>query len=252
MADEVPTAGEGASEQPESPTPSRKGRGSRPCDPSVRLKPKHERFVAEFLVDWNYTQAAIRAGYPVSNAADTGRKLARIRTVAAAIREKTTAMTTRLQITADEVLRELWLIAKSNIADYRVNEKGELLLASPLTDPGVVRSVQSVKHRTRVIRRYVEKGVTTEIVEYETEIKLYDKLRALITAAQYLGILKCPAPAKEADVINELLEILDRSSPDLAAEIRRSLNSAAAGRGVDGGGHVGDQQQSDGSGSVPE
>jgi phage terminase small subunit len=48
---------------------------------------KHQRFVEEYLVDLNATQAAIRAGYSPKSAECQGSRLLRNVKVAAAIRE---------------------------------------------------------------------------------------------------------------------------------------------------------------------
>lgn len=81
----------------------------------ARVTPKQQRFVGEYLIDLNATQAAIRAGYGEAGAAVRGAELVRNRKVAAAIRDAVDARAARTAITADWVLarqRALYEVAK--------------------------------------------------------------------------------------------------------------------------------------------
>lgn len=71
------------------------------------LTPKQERFVAEYLVDLNATQAAIRAGYSKRTADRIGPELLGKTWVSRAIEEARAKQQIRIQITADDVLRDL-------------------------------------------------------------------------------------------------------------------------------------------------
>jgi phage terminase small subunit len=77
----------------------------------VALTPKQERFIEEYLVDLNATQAAIRAGYSEATAYSIGHECLKKPEVAAALRDARRQRAQRLQLTADDVLLELWLIA---------------------------------------------------------------------------------------------------------------------------------------------
>ena len=71
------------------------------------LTPKQARFVEEYLVDLNATQAAIRAGYSAKTAEVQGSRLLGNVKVAAAIREAQEARSERTGITQDEVIQGL-------------------------------------------------------------------------------------------------------------------------------------------------
>jgi len=73
----------------------------------LALTPRQERFVAEYLVDLNATQAAIRAGYSERTAQEQGSRLLSNVKVAAAVAERQTSIAGKLQITAEKVLRDL-------------------------------------------------------------------------------------------------------------------------------------------------
>lgn len=88
----------------------------------LRDAARRARFVAEFAVDLNATQAAIRAGYGVSGAKVTGHKLLRRPEIAAAIKQAQAAQMERTAITADAVLQRLWTIATADpreLIEYR-------------------------------------------------------------------------------------------------------------------------------------
>lgn len=72
------------------------------------LPAKQAAFVQEYVIDLNATAAADRAGYSDPN---YGRQLLTNPNVAAAIEKALAERAERVQVTADDVLRQLWLIA---------------------------------------------------------------------------------------------------------------------------------------------
>lgn len=76
-----------------------------------KLTPKQQRFVAEYLVDLNATQASIRAGYSKKMASRIGYQLLEKTRVQEALREAKEKQQQRTNITADDVLRELFRLA---------------------------------------------------------------------------------------------------------------------------------------------
>jgi phage terminase small subunit len=72
-----------------------------------KMTPRQQRFVDEFLVDLNATQAAIRAGYSARTANEQGARLLANASIAAAVQLAQQARSDRLQITQDDVLRGL-------------------------------------------------------------------------------------------------------------------------------------------------
>lgn len=72
------------------------------------MSPKQQRFVAEYLIDQNATQAAIRAGYATGHSAETqGHRLLRNAEIRAAIDADLKAATERAGLTPQKV-REGW------------------------------------------------------------------------------------------------------------------------------------------------
>ena len=72
-----------------------------------KLTIKQETFVAEYLVDLNATQAAIRAGYSAKNADKIGSELLGKTRVKEKIQERMDQRSERTEITADYVLKTI-------------------------------------------------------------------------------------------------------------------------------------------------
>ena len=147
-----------------------------------KLTPKQAAFVREYLVDLNATQAAIRAGYSKKTARVTGPENLSKPAVAASIQDEMLKRATRLGITADEVLRELSILACSDgMRHFEIDpDTGEVSL-SEHAPPGMSRAVSSIEVNT-----YREDG---ERVRTQTKFKLWDKPKALHLLAQHLGML---------------------------------------------------------------
>lgn len=76
----------------------------------MALTPKQERFVAEYLIDLNATQAAIRAGYSAKTAGQIGEQNLKKLEIAETLKVEMEKRATRNNVTQDEVisgLREL-------------------------------------------------------------------------------------------------------------------------------------------------
>ena len=73
----------------------------------MSLTPKQARFVEEYLLDLNATQAAIRAGYSARNADKIGPELLGKTRVAEAVKAAQQARSGRTEITQDEVIQGL-------------------------------------------------------------------------------------------------------------------------------------------------
>lgn len=84
------------------------------------MNDRQRRFVEEYLVDLNATQAAIRAGYSVKTAYSQGERLLRNVEVATAIAAAQADRSKRTRIDADWVLARLGAEVEADLADlYR-------------------------------------------------------------------------------------------------------------------------------------
>lgn len=96
------------------------------------MTPKQERFVAEYLVDLNATQAAIRCGYSAKTAKQQGSRLLSNADVAAAVANRTQAINTKIGLSAELVLEN---IRRPLVADVRKMFKaGNALPIEDLSD----------------------------------------------------------------------------------------------------------------------
>src|SRR6186997_2957694 len=84
----------------------------------AKLTPKQWRFVEEYLIDLNATQAAIRAGYSSDSARAIGSENLTKPDVAEAIASRQRARSAKAEVTAADVAAELGKIGFANMADY--------------------------------------------------------------------------------------------------------------------------------------
>ncbi|MEE9382869.1 MAG: terminase small subunit [Nannocystaceae bacterium] len=143
------------------------------------LTPKQAAFVKEYLVDLNATQAAIRAGYSEKTAQPHSARLVSKVIVSEAIAEGLKARSERVEITADQVLRELVKLGFSNMEDFAsVNEKGMAALDLSNIDRDQFAAVTELTTDTI--------GELTT----RTKIKLADKRANLELIGKHLGMFK--------------------------------------------------------------
>ncbi|MBF8733094.1 terminase small subunit [Pseudomonas guariconensis] len=83
----------------------------------MALTAKQQRFVVEYLVDLNATQAAIRAGYAKKGAKDQAYQLMQRPEIAAAIKSAMEARNKRTKVDADYVLQRLVEIDQLDVID---------------------------------------------------------------------------------------------------------------------------------------
>ena len=86
----------------------------------AKLTAKQQRFVDEYLIDLNATQAAIRAGYSEKTAFSIGTENLRKPLIQKAIQQRKQAREQRTEITQDRVIQELAAIgfARATAVSY--------------------------------------------------------------------------------------------------------------------------------------
>ena len=98
---------------------------------AAKLTPKQAAFVREYLVDLNATAAAKRAGYSEKTAYRTGADNLKKPQIAQAISEAQQERAKRTELTADEVVKNLHLIATGEAAYEERNGLGILVKHQP-------------------------------------------------------------------------------------------------------------------------
>lgn len=135
---------------------------------------KQKRFVEEYLIDLNATQAAIRAGYSPHTAKDIGCENLAKPNIAAAISQAMAERSRRTGINQDRVLQELARIGFAKITDVVDPETAKIKTDASDDD---LACIQSIKIKPN------EFGT-------EREVKLYDKKSALVDLGKHLGLFK--------------------------------------------------------------
>jgi len=78
------------------------------------LDPRHQRFVQEYLVDLNDTQATIRAGYSAKSASEQANHLLRNPQIQKAVEEARKKLQDKLKINAERFIQKLATIAMAD------------------------------------------------------------------------------------------------------------------------------------------
>lgn len=142
-----------------------------------KLSPKQKRFVEEYLIDLNATQAAIRAGYSPKRADSIGHENLRKPEIQKAVESKMNERSKRVEITADNVLRE---IARLGFSDPRklFDENGNLKPIHELDDD-IAAAVAGIDV---VVRGDGENALQVR------KIKFWDKNNALEKLGKHLRL----------------------------------------------------------------
>lgn len=136
---------------------------------------KQKRFIEEYLIDLNATQAAIRAGYSPDTAKSIGSENLTKPDIQARIAKAMAERSRRTGVNADRVVMELAKIAFVNASDVI---DAETAMLKPDVAPEDTAAIQSVKVKT-----FGEDGL-------EREVKMADKLKALELLGKHLGMFK--------------------------------------------------------------
>ena len=138
------------------------------------------QFVAEYLIDLNATQAAIRAGYSVKTAVSKASQLLAIVNIQAAIAEACDKRIERTQVTADMGVTVLAKIGFSDMAYYsNWGKDGVSLVERDDLPEGATAAVAEVSEHVT----YGKDGGTRTI-----KFKLHDKRAALEALGKHLGM----------------------------------------------------------------
>ena len=135
---------------------------------------KQKRFVEEYLIDLNATQAAIRAGYSSATAKEIGCENLTKPNISEAISKAMAERSRRTGINQDRVLQELARIGFAKITDVVDPDTAKI---RPDASEDDLACIQSIKIRPN------EFGT-------EREVKLYDKKSALVDLGKHLGLFK--------------------------------------------------------------
>lgn len=183
------------------------------------LTPRQARFVEEYLIDLNATQAAIRAGYSAKTAVQQGPRLLGYVGIARAIQEGKAERSERTGITADRVLNEL---AKIGFADIRKAVKWGVVGAKMAGegDEVIVENAISLIDSDALDDDTAAAIAEVAQTNVGLKIKLHDKRAALTDLGRHLGLF--------------LDRVQHSADADLAALLKERRERARAARRAGG------------------
>jgi phage terminase small subunit len=114
--------------------------------PETKLRKKQETFCREFMVDLNGKQAAIRAGYSPKTADQQASRLLSNVKVKMEIERLSNQRDERVQLQADDVVRELMSIAFAELKERGVIKPGDKLKALELLGKHQKLFTEKVQH----------------------------------------------------------------------------------------------------------
>ena len=178
----------------------------------ARLTEKQARFVSEYLVDLNATEAAKRAGYSEKTAYSIGFENLKKPEIQEEIQDAMDNRAKRTMITQDKVLQELARVAFANGTDFARVVSSEV----PVTSVDEEGNLQQVMRRVQRVEL-----VDTDAIDLEKraaiagikegkhgiEVNSYDKVKALELLGKHLGLFDGKASQK-TESENNLLQAL--------------------------------------------
>ena len=172
------------------------------------LTQKQQRFVDEYLVDLNATQAAIRAGYSQTTAGQQGFELLKKPEIQSAITERRLAIQEATHVTQERIIKEIAALAFSDMRAMFAPD-GSLLPVHSLPD-SIAAAVSSIKVVTKRVP-----GTDPVEVEHVSEIKLWDKNSAADKLMRHLGLYEQDNKQKS----DPLAELLNAIGPRSAIQV---------------------------------
>lgn len=139
---------------------------------------KQKRFVDEYLIDLNATQAAIRAGYSPETAGSIGSENLKKPEIRACIEKAMAERSKRTGINQDRIIMELAKIGLLNPKDLVDFDEATVKEGASAEDLAAIASVR------------VKRFPTKDGEGIEREIKMHDKTKALELLGKHFGMFK--------------------------------------------------------------
>ena len=151
----------------------------------MKLTVKQKRFVDEYLVDFNATQAALRAGYSKKTANTiAAQNLAKL-SIQTEISRRQKDLQRRTEVSQDRVVKELARVAFSN-ATNAVQVQPRTIVGADgkeiVIQTVVLTATAELTDDQRAAISQIKQGANG------IEIKMYDKLKALELLGRHIGM----------------------------------------------------------------
>ena len=189
---------------------------------SNKLTDRQRRFIDEYLIDLNATQAALRAGYKKLSVQRNAYRLLANPAIRDAITAAMTERAERTQVTQDRVIKEIAALAFSDMGDFlTLLPDGNLALEWAALPQGATRLIAEIVQDEYTERRGEEKRKVKR-----TRFKLHPKLPALDALAKHLGIY---SDRKHVDVTGHLT-LASEPLPATARWLEETLGDGTPGK----------------------
>lgn len=165
-----------------------------------KLTDKQKRFIEEYCVDFNATQAAIRAGYSQNTAYSIGEENLRKPDIIGEIKERLESLT----LSADETTKMIADMAKANISDYLVKKTVE---HTPRVRKGLQELIDELEYRLQLEEEFcAEKGYTEK--EYDDFQEQLQPIRDKILRYR-IELRNNPSASRIVNGETEFIEVYD-------------------------------------------
>ncbi len=188
-----------------------------------KLTPRRLEFCRQYLKDLNATAAARRAGYAVKNADVEGPRLMGNAGVQQEIARLRLVLQSRTEVTPEKIVRELSLIAFSDIGDVvRLTDDGGVHFDFSDLPPEFTKAVTQI-----TVETFTEGRDDRATAVRQVKIKMGDKRAALVDLAKIFGMMR-----EQVDVNitsdHDAGDFEDVSDDDLRAFIERRREALPA------------------------
>ena len=179
------------------------------------LSDKQEKFVDEYLIDLNATQAAIRAGYSPKTAKLTGHRLITNDNVQALIQKGREKAQKRAEVSLDDILNEYKRIAFSGMSRFiKINDDGEPVVDLSDCTPEDLDLLTETQ-----LEAFTENEGARQV--RRIKIKTMDRLKALETLGKHLGLGEKSKEEAQDRLTLALIEISKQGSAAPIATARK-------------------------------
>jgi phage terminase small subunit len=170
----------------------------------MALEPKQQAFCEEYIIDFNGTQAAIRAGYSERTAGSIASENLQKPEIQAEIHRQIENRSKRTEITQDRVLLEIARLA-FNDPRKAFDEEGKLLPVQEWPDD-VAAAISAIK----VTEARTEDGDICQV----KEVKFWDKGKQIELAGKHLAMFTDKVNISGKLTLEEMLnELHEQQSP---------------------------------------
>lgn len=161
------------------------------------LTDKQKRFCKEYLVDFNATQAAIRAGYAKGTANREGSRLLSKADIQTLIAKLSKRVEEKLELTAERVLYEIKCLAYADPMSYYEQKGGRMVLRDPFTFTDAQRrAIRSLDVKNGKLQSITLYNKDPSLDKLGKNLKLFTELNETVHSFTMMGGVTAKEKAK--------------------------------------------------------